>query len=114
MRDLKQILKRVKRHRHIIPDRGDDGFALQIEFHGAELRIIASWGLDWDHVSIHIEGRCPTWAEMCFVKNIFWENSECVIQYHPPDKQYIDVHSHCLHLWRPQKTEIPMPPLNLV
>lgn len=34
--------------------------------------------------------------------------------YHPPASQYIDVHKHCLHLWRPIGIEIPMPPLELV
>src|SRR5574339_172672 len=43
----------------------------------------------WEHVSVHIDSkdrvvdRCPTWQEMCFIKDIFWEKSDCVVQYHP-------------------------------
>src|SRR5690349_6482303 len=34
----------------------------------------ASGGEGWEHVSISIpsEDRCPTWEEMCFVKDLFW------------------------------------------
>lgn len=51
---------------------------------------------------------------MAFVKAMFWGPEACVIEYHPPASRYIDVHKHCLHLWRPIGVEIPMPPLELV
>lgn len=46
--------------------------------------IIASWGGGWEHVSVSLSNRCPTWEEMCMVKDIFWGEDECVIQFHPP------------------------------
>lgn len=46
--------------------------------------IIASWGGGWEHVSVSLNNRCPTWEEMCMVKDIFWGEDECVIQFHPP------------------------------
>lgn len=53
--------------------------------------------------------RCPTWAEMCFIKNIFWGPDEAVIQIHPKEADYINNHPFCLHLWRPTDQEIPVP-----
>lgn len=45
--------------------------------------IIASWGGGWEHVSVSLSNRCPTWEEMCMVKDIFWGEDECVIQFRP-------------------------------
>ena len=55
---------------------------------------------EWEHVSVSLPNRCPTWAEMCFVKALFWEDHEAVIQFHPPQSEYVNVHPYCLHLWR--------------
>ncbi len=83
---------------------------------GAELKIIAS-GADetgWEHVSISTERRPPNWQEMCFVKDLFWEEEECVMQLHPPRSEYVNNHPYCLHLWRPVAAVIPMPPSIMV
>ena len=32
-----------------------------------EMAIIASWGGGWEHVSVSLRNRCPTWEEMCRV-----------------------------------------------
>lgn len=56
----------------------------------------------WEHVSISIGSRCPTWEEMCFVKNLFWGDDESVIQFHPMKSNYVNKHPYCLHLWRHQ------------
>jgi hypothetical protein len=67
--------------------------------------IVASDGEGWEHVSVHCvtEGkeRTPTWSEMCFIKNMFWDADDCVIQYHPPESNYVNLHKYTLHLWRP-------------
>lgn len=68
----------------------------------------------WEHVSISLPNRCPTWEEMCFVKNLFFEEHETVIQYHPPKSEYVNNHPYCLHLWRPKAAQIPLPPSILV
>ena len=78
------------------------------------LRIIASIGEGWEHVSVSRISRCPNWAEMCQIKNLFFEPSECVVQYHPPADEYVNHHPYCLHLWRLEKGEFPMPPKELV
>lgn len=80
---------------------------------GGRLRLLVSDGdgsVPWEHVSVSLEDRCPTWEEMCWVKSLFWEPEECVIQYHPPESEYVNRHPHCLHLWKPVAVEIPRPP----
>lgn len=82
---------------------------------------IASRAYDWEHVSVTIrqvkrgaKPRVPTWDEMCRIKDLFFDRSECVIQYHPPESEYVNCHNFCLHLWRPMTKIIPMPPKILV
>lgn len=62
----------------------------------------------WEHVSVSVSymntnrkiiHRTPTWDEMCMVKRMFFEPEECVLQFHPPESEYVNVHKHCLHLW---------------
>lgn len=71
---------------------------------------ICSYGGGWDHVSVSFSNRCPTWDEMCKVKDIFFDEDECCIEYHPAKKNYVNVHPYCLHIWKPQKETIPTPP----
>ena len=78
------------------------------------LRIIAADGLGWDHVSVSIQGRCPSWDEMCVVRELFFHDDETVMQLHPAKADRINDHNYCLHLWRPQNAEIPMPPIECV
>ena len=80
--------------------------------------IIASDGMDWEHVSIHLSdgimGSTPTWDDMCKIKDMFWDEEDCVVQYHPPKSKYVNVHKHTLHLWRPMNRVIPLPPSKLI
>lgn len=83
---------------------------------GRFLFIIATNGEEWDHVSVSIRNShdTPTWEEMIFVKDQIFEPEETVVQYHPPKSKYVNIDAGCLHLWRPQKVNLPMPPLILV
>lgn len=74
------------------------------------LAVVFSWGGGWDHISVSHRNRTPTWDEMCMVKDIFFDEEECVVQYHPPKSHYVNNHPYCLHLWKPQNHEIIMPP----
>jgi len=78
------------------------------------LRMISSAGEGWEHVSVSLEYRCPTWEEMCFVKDLFWMPEEAVFQLHPPASEYVNHHPHCLHLWRPIDNDMPLPPAEFV
>jgi hypothetical protein len=81
---------------------------------GAELKIIASEGRGWEHVSVSLKNRCPNWPEMSFVKGLFWDDEEAVMQLHPPKSDYVNCHPYCLHLWKPLGVEIPLPPSIMV
>ena len=81
---------------------------------GPPLKIIASDGEGWEHVSVSLPNRCPTWEEMAAVKRLFWGGEDCVLQYHPPESEYVNNHPFCLHLWRPVGVTIPLPPSLMV
>ena len=76
-------------------------------------------GLGWEHVSVSIKnrnhnqlveaGRSPTWEEMCWIKDHFWDTKDTVVQYHPAVDVYVNCHAHCLHLWRPSNGHLPIP-----
>ena len=78
------------------------------------LTIVFSDGEGWEHVSVSTPGRAPNWDEMCFVKHLFWDPEDCVIQFHPPASAYVNVHPFCLHLWRPKHLPVPTPPAWMV
>ena len=77
--------------------------------HGQTVFAIASDAMGWEHVSVSRRDRCPTWDEMCQVKELFWSSEDCVVQFHPPRSEYINNHPYCLHLWRPADGNQPLP-----
>lgn len=82
----------------------DDGFngLFRFTFKGYPLRCLASDGASWQHVSVSIEGKLhpPNWETMCAVKDLFWNDDEAAIQFHPRKKEAINWHPGCLHIWR--------------
>lgn len=74
------------------------------------LRVIATAGEGWDHVSVSLEHRIPCWEEMDFIKRMFFLDTETAMQLHVPPDDHINHHPNCLHLWRPHAGEIPRPP----
>jgi hypothetical protein len=112
---------------------GNNGaFFLQSPEPGWRLAVIASDSSDpgipdewrgWEHVSVHafrdaarnlVRMRTPTWKEMAFVKDLFWDGDDVVMQLHPRKSEYVNNHPHTLHLWRSTRTPIPTPPSILV
>src|SRR3954452_4401010 len=91
--------------------RGPDGGAWAVTYRGQELAVVASNGMGWDHVSVSLKHRTPNWAELEHVKRLFFRGDEVAMQLHLPPNQHINVHPHCLHLWRPQTAAIPLPPI---
>lgn len=100
----------------------DEGYGMAGMFriigpNGALLLVVSSGdqdGTGWEHVSVTTQTRPPNWAEMCFVKDVFWAEEECVVQYHPPKSEYINCHPYCLHLWKMASGAFPMPSSLLV
>lgn len=80
----------------------------------ARFMVIASDSIGWEHVSVSMPDRCPTWKEMCLIKDLFWDPEDTVIQYHPAESEYVNNHPFCLHLWRPVGLDLPIPPSILV
>lgn len=78
------------------------------------LKVIASDGDGWEHVSVSLPNRCPTWGEMCRIKSLFWDEEDSVMQLHPPRSTWVNNHQYCLHLWRPERGTIPLPPSHMV
>lgn len=68
----------------------------------------------WDHVSVSLPNRPPNWAEMAFIKSVFWGDDETVMQLHVPTAEHKNLHPNCLHLWRPLNAPIPRPPGDMV
>lgn len=88
---------------------GNNG-AFGVRHNGAQLRVIASDGAGWEHVSVSLINRCPHWDEMAYIKSLFWDEEDCVMQLHPPKSEYVNQMPYCLHLWRPNDgREIPLP-----
>lgn len=101
------------RIRHPKGGMGDSGhgvFIVKSSSTGKRLQAVASTGEGWDHVSVSLPDRCPTWEEMAQIKKLFFWDYEYVIQYHPAKEDHINYQKFCLHLWRPQREDIPMPP----
>lgn len=97
-----------------------DGFngAFEFALPGEARRIfcIASDGFGWQHVSISF-GRnhsTPSWTLMDRIKNLFWDEKDWVVQFHPPKECHVNNHPGCLHLWRCTKQEMPVPESYLV
>lgn len=84
---------------------------------GEPMRCIVSAGrLDpsappWDHVSVSLENRCPTWQEMDYLARLFFKPTEAAMQLHVPASEHVNCHPYCLHIWRPSGLKkIPLPP----
>ena len=90
---------------------GIDGGAGQIFFTGNKKPAGVVWsnGGGWEHVSVSFPNRCPTWEEMCIVKEMFWRDEETVVQYHPKKSEYVNLHPYCLHLWKKIGVEYELP-----
>jgi hypothetical protein len=81
---------------------------------GVELRMVISSGMGWEHISVSTIGRCPQWLEMDYVKRTFFRQNEVAMQLHPAVKDHINVHPYTLHIWRPLRGTIPLPPKFMV
>lgn len=114
MRTLEEIKDKLKECNGNVIKGSIDGMACGLSINGKKAKpilCIASWGDGWDHVSASFKNRTPSWDEMCVVKDVFFKDEEQAVQYHPKKSEHINVHDHCLHLWRKHGEEIPKPPM---
>jgi len=80
-------------------------------------------GSGWEHVSVSckvqrgdgtIADVMPPWETMMMAKDWFWEDEECVVQFHPPRSVYVNRNVYVLHLWRKVGVDLETPPTVLV
>lgn len=117
MKDLHTLGKyRLKEKERSIYGRDGDGgcWCFKVYANGRSFNVIDSNGGGWEHVSVSpwSDNRkcCHTWEDMCAIKNLFFEPEERVVQYHPPESEYVNNHPYCLHLWKPTTAVLPFPP----
>ena len=107
MKNLHELDKyRVK---HWMPQTEKSG-AFKVYVGGRSFNVLASVdniGEDgpWEHISVtpcnEKRDTCPTWEEMAAIKDMFFEPEDECIEYHPKRSRYVNLHSLCLHIWRP-------------
>lgn len=92
----------------------DVGGCFRVPVNGVDLCIMASSGGGWDHLSVSTKERCPTWEELEHVRKLFAKPDETWMQLHVPEREHVNCHPYCLHLWRPLHRAIPTPPSIMV
>lgn len=112
-----EFLNQVRIREGDFASEDSDGFNGLFEFFlpilSRPIRVIASDGLGWQHVSVSMVGCVlpPSWHVMSQVKDLFWGPDEWVVQFHPPWSEHINNHPGCLHLWKcTDGREQPTPP----
>ena len=110
-------LEEIKKNGYLkIIREGEDGFGGKFydKKSRCTLNFIMSWGAGFEHCSVSMPARCPSWEQMCSIKELFWRDDECCMQLHPPKENYVNNHPYCLHIWKPINQEIPQPPSIMV
>lgn len=99
-------------------DAGCNWGYFEVPFNSNTLRVLSSGAehesQEWEHVSISLINRCPNWQEMCMIKNLFWDEQETAIQFHPKKSEYVNTHPNVLHLWKCVNQQIKLPPKELI
>ena len=111
MKHIQEIKRNPKlKIRRMAEDGGDGYLSLKSTHRNETMVVVFSWGGGWDHVSASCAKRTPGWDEMCEIKEIFFDDEETVIQFHPAASEYVNNHPHCLHLWKKQGQAHELPP----
>lgn len=107
-----RTLEEIKKRPHLcIHEVSPDGRIIRgmvswddLKFCGSVICGFDESGMEHVSVSSYKKKQLPTWEVMCRLKDMFWDESEQVVQIHPDEAHY--VHSfrnleNVLHLWRP-------------
>ena len=122
MKNLTPLDQYRREFRGMMGDEGSGFFVIPSVNGKFKYCVIAVSNAGWDHVSVSLQTvdesakieRCPKWNEMNYIKDLFFEENETVVQYHPKREDYINNHPYVLHLWRPLNIELPTPPIWMV
>lgn len=114
--DLDPCVQRVTSQRVFdlygtVGDAGNGCFTVTRRSRGAMLRfvVVVSTDDDWEHLSVSLKQRTPTWEEMAWIAELFFYPEERLVQYRPPAAEYVNMHPHCLHWWRSVRLTMPAP-----
>ncbi len=111
-------LEEIKQTRNLFIEAENDNDGMGGHYYdsvsGKNLNFIFSYQIGWEHLSVSMPSKTPSWDQMCRMKDIFWNKNEACVEYHPKEEDYINNHPHCLHIWRPTEVELPTPPHWLV
>lgn len=64
-------------------------------------------GKEWLHISFSRKSKMPTYADLQLVKREFIGNDKKAIMVFPEEKNYVNIHPNCLHLWYSAENPIP-------
>lgn len=56
-------------------------------------------GRPWVHISVSRSDRLPSWFDLKDVKNLFLGPEKSAIQVLPAERDFVNIHPYCLHLW---------------
>ena len=114
MKSIEEI--KSTRNLFIEDENPNDGFCgyYYDSINNKRLTFIFSYQLGWEHLSVSMPSKTPSWDQMCRMKDIFWNKDEVCVEYHPKEEDYVNMHPHCLHIWRPIEEYLPTPPHLLV
>lgn len=123
---MRKDLSNIERYRNtthslLSTEKGSRFGMFIIPYRNRELAVVVAPDLyisgkknEWEHVSVSLPNRCPNWEEMSFIKDLFFDEEDTVVQYHPKKSQHVNIHPYCLHLWGWNGGEFPCPPSILV
>lgn len=59
--------------------------------------------MGYEHISVSPtkKSKMPTWNDMAYLKDIFFEDEEEAYQIIPKKSQYVNIKENCLHIWKP-------------
>lgn len=92
-------------------------FSLPMDGEARRVCVVASDGMGWRHVSVsfgNTSRKTPSWEVMSWVKSLFWNEEDWVVEFHPAKSEYVNQHEGCLHLWQPTDQKMPTPPSIMV
>lgn len=111
-------IEEIKRTTNLIIEAEADNDGMGGKFYdkntGKWLNFIFSYQMGWEHLSVSMPNKTPSWDQMCMMKDIFWDEDEACVEYHPRKQDYVNNHPHCLHIWKPTEEHLPTPPSILV
>ena len=114
LNDYRLVAEEVSQYYSNFGDAKEGAFQIPSPVDGKALRVVASSGGGWDHVSVSRAKRIPNQREMDHIYRMFFAANETAMQLFVPEAEHINIHPNCLHIWRPQNEGIPKPPRGFV